>query len=572
MASAVADESVTLQSKDVRDICFREIWPELAADRAFIIESEEEAKECFLLNRVDLKLEKREECWRAIQGVLGEHFDWTNVRVTRDELEVACSHLRLQCDVPKRVKRKIPKSHRKDCNYGSLLRLMMGRKMLLLALYGQSHNLAELKLNKKDMQATKDVLAAFATLKAKYVLPGTKCTPACKQMQDALDTKIYGTCPVVETFSLLVKDDDVEEASAASDVEEDSASSQDEEVDAGDVEVAPVAFPVIASNLFKFRMRLCLQIDMDTAHDEPQSDVVQLYGNSFYVKKSTIPDAGFGLFTATDLPKGTTLLGNDLTPEERMQRFGDLMKVNENQPEFKSTPKVVDVDDEAQEDYRKQVYERESQAFVNQKWRDLAHQWNVDVHDQHGMTDAMKETLLQDPMVNHPYAIDVTVMRGYNDKGEMYLYTKFYNPFNKIWGFINGKDRGFNLQFVIGEGDDPREDYYSPTQLATVVDIPANTELFFDYGEQYNLRDTESDEESLLSEADSAGSFLPLSDGRGDNSTDMDGFYVSGDVNNDASSADDDETESEMDDIARDNRDDSQGDVDDDETESEMDD
>lgn len=492
MASEAKEEAgVTLSPENIRDICFREIWPQLNEGSAFTIQDEDEAKYCFLHNRPKatgaafhggaLSEQKRQECWSAILSFVGNDFNWNKVRVTRDELEEASKHLRSKCDFVKRFRKKVPKSHLWSCNYGSLLRLLTGRRMLVVALYGKNHDLATLNWKDKKSALTQKLLAVFRTFTTDFVMKSTKCATACKRMQSKLHNDIYAEEPYVEKFSLLVMED-VES-------ESDDSESEDSESDAGSTnrqtsrKRARSTLPKIASSKFKLRMKLLLELDRDSAHEDKQSRVRKLYGNTFYVKKSTIPDAGFGLFSAKPMAKGTLLLGEKSAPHVRMQRFGDLMKFY-GKSVFKSTPKIVDSSDEAQENYRIKVFEEESQEFVNAQWRKLAVEWNADVEREQGMSQSMKSGIFQDPTADHPYAIYSRVLRGYNKENKMYLYTKYYNPFNKLWGFINNKDKGYNLKFVRGNGDN---DDTGPTQLAAVEDIPAHSELFFDYGEQYRF-------------------------------------------------------------------------------------
>lgn len=495
MASEAKEEAgVTLSPENIRDICFREIWPQLNEGSAFTIQNEDEAKYCFLHNRPKatgaafdggaLSEEKRQECWSAILSFVGNDFNWNNVRVTRDELEGASKHLRLKCDFVKRFRYKVPKSHLWSCNYGSLLRLLTGRRMLVVALYGKNHDLKTLNWKDKKSALTQKLLAVFRTFTTDFVMKSTKCATACKRMQTKLHNDIYAEEPYVEKFSLLA----MEEVESESDDNE----SEDSESDAGSTNRETSRkrprgkLSEIASSRFKLRMKLLLELDRDLAHEDKQSRVRKLYENTFYVKKSTVTGAGFGLFTAEAIAKGTPLLGEKSAPHVRMQRFGDLMKFNGNS-EFKSTPKIVDATEEAQENYRKSVFEEESQDFVNAQWRELAADWNADVERQQGMSQSMKSDIFQDPTADHPYAIYSRVLRGYNKEKKMYLYTKYYNPFNKLWGFINGKSEGYNLKFVRGNGDNKDKAYFGPTQLAAVEDIPAHTELFFDYGEQYRF-------------------------------------------------------------------------------------
>lgn len=518
---------MTLSPENIRDICFREIWPQLNEGSAFTIQDEDEAKYCFLHNRPKatgaafdggaLSEQKRQECWSAILSFVGNDFNWNNVRVTRDELEEASKHLRLKCDFVKRFRKKVPKSHLWSCNYGSLLRLLTGRRMLVVALYGKNHDLATLNWKDKKSELTQKLLAVFTTFTTDFVMKSTKCAAACKRMQTKLHNDIYAEEPYVEKFSLLAME---EVKSESDDSESDDSESEDSEADAGSTnretsrKRARSTLLKIASSKFKLRMKLLLELDRDSAHEDKQSHSVSLKYDpnlTFYVKRSTIRDAGFGLFSAKDIAKGTLLLGKDVAPYVRMQRFGDLMKYN-GKSEFKSTPGNVDATDEAQENYRKGVFEEESQRFVNAQWRKLAVEWNADVDKQQGMSQDMKSGIFQDPNANHPYAINSRILRGYNKEKKMYLYTKYYNPFNKLWGFINNKDKGYNLKFVRGNGDN---DDTGPTQLAAVEDIPAHAEVFFDYGEQYRFTRSANNGARESESSDMSGSG---SEGEGSNS------------------------------------------------------
>lgn len=514
MASeAKKKKGVELLPENIRDICFREIWPQLNEGSAFTIEDEEDAKYCFLHNRPKatgaafkggaLTKDERDTCWKAIMDFLGSDFNWNNVRVTRDELEEASKHLRLKCDFVKRFKKKVPKSHYETCNYGSLLRLLTGRRMLVIALYGKNNDLATLKWKDKQLPVTQKLLAVFTTFTTDFVMKSTKCAAPCKRMQTNLHNDIYAKEPYIEKFSLLVRDsDDSESEESEFDVSESDAGSKDKKTSR---KPARSTLPKIASKKFKFRMKLLLELDRDSAHEDKQSRAKTMYGNTFYVKKSTIPGAGFGLFAAKAIAKDTPLLGKDKAPHVRMQRFGDLMKFNGNS-EFKSSPATVGASDEAQENYRINTFEKESQAFVNAQWRELAVEWNADVEKQEGMSPAMKSDILQDPTADHPYAIYSRILRGYNKEKKMYLYTKYYNPFNKLWGFINGKEEGYNLKFVRGNGDNEDKAYFGPTQLAAVNDIPAHAELFFDYGQQYRFTHSGNNSDRKSESIDVSGS------------------------------------------------------------------
>ena len=247
----------------------------------------------------------------------------------------------------------------------------------------------------------------------------------------------------------------------------------------------------IASNEFQTRMRLLLEVDINGG----QSNIVTINDNEYYVAKSTIENAGFGLFTVKDMEKGTILIKAE-NPEERMRQFGDIMLFR-GEDTFKSTPKVVLPDAESQKTYMDNVYEVESQVFINEEWKKDASQWNEYVKNQIGMSESMKNQIKQNAEVNHPYAISSRILRGYNTNGEMYLYTKFYNPFNKLWGFINNSTADFNLKFERGKGDSEDLNYFFPTQLTASKNIPAGSELFFDYGDRYDFGDIDETESEI---------------------------------------------------------------------------
>ena len=242
---------------------------------------------------------------------------------------------------------------------------------------------------------------------------------------------------------------------------------------------------------FQTRMRLLLEVYINGG----QSNIVTINDNEYYVAKSTIENAGFGLFTVKDMEKGTILIKAE-NPEERMRQFGDIMLFR-GEDTFKSTPKVVLPDAESQKTYMDNVYEVESQVFINEEWKKDASQWNEYVKNQIGMSESMKNQIEQKAEVNHPYAISSRILRGYNTNGEMYLYTKFYNPFNKLWGFINNSTADFNLKFERGKGDSEDLNYFFPTQLTASKNIPAGSELFFDYGDRYDFGDIDETESEI---------------------------------------------------------------------------
>ena len=109
---------------------------------------------------------------------------------------------------PKRLKRNnmdtVAKSHLESCYHGRLLRKSLARKMLAMALYDHIHPETpfEWKSEKKFTgvhpetkkkqykmsykKATAMMKQVFSDLHPRYALPSSKCTPACRRMQEKL--------------------------------------------------------------------------------------------------------------------------------------------------------------------------------------------------------------------------------------------------------------------------------------------------------------------------------------------------------------------------------------------------
>ena len=248
---------------DIRQICIDEIWP--TQSEYFQIDDVDKLKGIFLNNRVDIGKEKRNETWACVLYLLGtsgeEEEEWDEdmekklkeemqeeeklkewketmekklfkdgetpkpFKISRAKLSDASKKLRVECDWPKRLKRNnmdtVAKSHLESCYHGRLLRKSLARKMLAMALYDHIHPETpfEWKSEKKFTgvhpetkkkqykmsykKATAMMKQVFSKLHPRYALPSSKCTPACRRMQEKLHTKMYKTRPCQEEFSLI---------------------------------------------------------------------------------------------------------------------------------------------------------------------------------------------------------------------------------------------------------------------------------------------------------------------------------------------------------------------------------
>ena len=570
-AAAASVLSNVKTNEDIRQICIDEIWPPKI--KYFEIDSKKILKEVFLNNRVDIGEKKREATWACIHRVLGtsgkeeEETDknmkevlkeWDKnmqkklfgggdapkpFKLSREALSAASKKLRVECDWPKRVRKnrveRVANSHLESCNHGRFLRKSLARKMLIVALYDHLHPEspfkwesvkkyigvdAETKKKKYEMtysKATTDMKQVFSKFKPKYVLPSSKCTPACRQMQEKLHTSMYKTRPCQEKFSLKWpenKGKEEEEEEEEDEEEEEEEEEEDEEVEEeeeeeeeddeseSDDDAAPVPFPDVTS-AFKFRMERILEIERDQ-RNPPRSEIIQKHGKFFYIKQSTIEGAGLGLFAAEFIEEGTKLLGDNAeTPSVRMQRFGKVMKFDKNKTEFHSTPQIVDGTKKARKRYKKDVFEKESQEAVDICWYRTAELWENDLKRQEGLSDSTKNSVTWNRQQNHPYTVASRTLWRFNEKTQKHhIAVKYYDPFNTLWGFLNSSEDDDNVEFVKGKGDNNKSFFYK-TELVTKKNIFAGEELLWYYGNAYwSHEDSESDsggESDIERESDS---------------------------------------------------------------------
>ena len=534
---------------DVRQICVDEIWPgkdDQEDDILFFeIENVKTLKTIFTkYNRVSINKKKRGDTWKCIEHLLGKS-DYEEklfgtkgkkktLKISRDALCKAAGKLRPECDLPKRTKRNridcVPKSHLASCNHGILMCNCLRRKTLIMALYDYLHpdNPFEWKSTKvsagvvanNEKQKMKDV---FSKLKTKYVLPSSKCTAACRNMQEKRHTKMYNEVPFKEIFSMKVSEEDSSSQQSSGDQSSGDASSGDESSDdessgneSSDSGVAPNPFPNVTS-AFKFRMKRILEIERDE-RKPPRSKTIQMNGNLFYIRQSNIEGAGLGLFAAELIEKGTKLLGNADTPSMRMRSFGKLMKFGNNENMFRSTPDVVRMNKKAENHYEKHVFEEESQEAINECWFNTAQQWGKDLSGQEGLSEDTKNRMTWikptkktnfGKKQNHPYAIASRKLWRFNKKTQKHhIAVKYYDPFNTLWGFLNSSEDNDNVEFVKGKGDNNKSFFYK-TELVTKRNIVAGEELLWYYGNAYWSPYKSASEDEFESEYDSqSGSYV----------------------------------------------------------------
>ena len=574
-AGAASSPSNKITNEIIRQKCIDEIWP--VDVKHFEIDDVDTLKGIFLNNRVDIA-KKRNDTWTCIHRLLGTSDNMHELfgdgeapepfKISRKALCEAAKKLRTECDWPRRMTRKnkklaVAKSHLASCNHGILLRKSMARKMLIVALYDLLHpetpfkwvqnrvsNGVDAETNKKKFkitysEATKNMKGVLSKLHPRHVLPSSKCTPACRRMQEKLHTTMYRSSLGIEVFSLKRTEDDISSDQSSSD-QSSSDESDDSDESSGDESggdessdsgVAPNPFPNVTS-AFDFRMKRILEIERD-GRKPPRSKTIQMNGNLFYIRQSNIEGAGLGLFAAEFIEEGTKLLGNADTPSMRMRCFGKVMRFGNNENMFRSTPDVVDMNKKAENHYEKHVFEEESQEAINECWFHTAQQWGKDLSGQEGLSEDTKNRMTWikptkktnfGKKQNHPYAIASRKLWRFNEKTQKHhIAVKYYDPFNTLWGFLNSSEDDDNVEFVKGKGDNNKSFFYR-TELVTKKNIVAGEELLWYYGNAYWSPYKSASEDEFESEYDSqsASDYDSRSNYGSDSGSDS-GSYVSTD-------------------------------------------
>ena len=498
------------------------------------------------LKEWDKVIDKEQEEWHKVMEKKLEEWDEVMEKklfrdgeapkpftISRDALSNAAEKLRVECDWPKMKKinngMRVPKSHLESCNHGRFLRKSLARKMLIVALYDHLHPETpfEWKSEKKYIgvdaetkkkkyktthsKAIANMKDVFSKFKPKYVLPSSKCTPACRRMQEKLHTTMYRSSLGIEVFSLKRTEDDISSDQSSSDQSSSDQSSSDQsssDQSSSDSDVAPNPFPNVTS-AFKFRMKRILEIERDE-RKPPRSKTIQMNGNLFYIKQSNIEGAGLGLFAAESINEGTKLLGNVDTPSMRMRSFGKVMRFGKKNV-FHSTPQVVEMNKKAENHYEKHVFEKESQEVIDECWFNTAQQWGKDLSGQEGLSESTKNRMTWikptkktnfGKKQNHPYAIASRKLWVRSTGKKYYIAVKYYDPFNTLWGFLNSSKDDDNVEFVKGKGDNNKSFFYK-TELVTKRDIVAGEELLWYYGNAYWSPYKSASEDEFESEHDS---------------------------------------------------------------------
>jgi hypothetical protein len=202
----------------------------------------------------------------------------------------------------------------------------------------------------------------------------------------------------------------------------------------------------------------------------------------FYVDKSTLPDAGLGLFAASTIKKGAHLLSG-ATHFERLSELGKPVVID-GKPFFCSTPAPINTVD-FWTDYQLKTVDTESQANLKKVWAAAKKSWENDLgllFQTNAIPLGAKHTELPNAK-SHPYILASDCERKQTADNHGFICERYYDTFETIWGLMNSPECADdeNVTFMCG-ADDPPED---PTVLVAARDIAVGEELLWYYGGNY---------------------------------------------------------------------------------------
>ena len=260
-----------------------------------------------------------------------------------------------------------------------------------------------------------------------------------------------------------------------------------------------------------------------------------------YVKKSSMPNAGWGLFTASRIPKHTELVklenfGDKICVEvnntfdyeaqrnleAREKRTREILASSESTEEEKQEAQALNAElaktDRLLAQQKSKIMRQLNDACTRtlvKRWKQTATAWNAAV--QRVVQQALSLGTMGEEFVDasnarsHPYAV-----KG----GDSWISTVqrcYYDPFPRVWGFINdpGRDAGNVDTKVVGRGTAQEH-----VMFYTCREIKAHEELLWSYGSNYDWEqasaadngtqnnDTSSDNTAAEGDADFLDAFL----------------------------------------------------------------